>query len=44
MVEPLEETRSELIFATESILSPLSSSIKTSPRDAPLVELDEIEV
>lgn len=44
MVEPLEETRSELIFATEPLLSTLAASIKTSRRDVTLVELDEIEV
>lgn len=44
MVEPLEETRSELIFATEPILSSLQLSIPGSSRYSPLVELDEIEV
>ena len=41
MVEPLEETRTELIFATEPVLSSLAfdSGISSS-----LVELDEIEV
>lgn len=44
MVEPLEETRSELIFATEPILSSLELSIPSSGRYSPLVELDEVEV
>ena len=44
MVEPLEETRSELTFATEPLLSSLYLSIPTSPRATPLVELDEVEV
>lgn len=44
MVEPLEETRNELIFATEPILSSLQLSIPGSSRYSPLVELDEIEV
>lgn len=44
MVEPLEETRNELIFATEPVLSSLQLSIPGSPRYSPLVELDEIEV
>ncbi len=44
MAEPLEETRTELIFATEPLLSSLASAIKTSPNDVTLVELDEIEV
>ena len=44
MVEPLEETRNELIFATEPILSSLQLSIPASSRYSPLVELDEIEV
>ncbi|KIO24498.1 hypothetical protein M407DRAFT_26107 [Tulasnella calospora MUT 4182] len=50
MVEPLEETRSELIFATELVLSSLSlaihnqgSSSSSSSRNAAL-ELDEIEI
>lgn len=43
MVEPLEETRSELTFATEPILSSLHLSIPGS-RHLALVELDEIEV
>ena len=44
MVEPLEETRNEIIFATEPILSSLQLSIPGSSRYSPLVELDEIEV
>jgi hypothetical protein len=44
MVEPLEETRTELIFATEPLLSSLEASIPGSSRFSPLVELDEIEV
>ena len=43
MVEPLEETRSELIFATEPLLGSLAGCIKTSKRDITPVELDEIE-
>ncbi|KAF9492229.1 kinase-like protein [Pleurotus eryngii] len=44
MVEPLEETRSEIIFATEPILSSLDLSIPGSQRYSPLVELDEVEI
>jgi len=44
MVEPLEETRSELIFATEPILSSLELSIPGYGRHASIVELDEVEV
>lgn len=44
MVEPLEETRNELIFATEPVLSSLDLSIPGSGRQASLVELDEVEV
>ncbi|KAL0947336.1 hypothetical protein HGRIS_013455 [Hohenbuehelia grisea] len=44
MVEPLEETRGELIFATEPIICSLESAIPGSPRDTSLVELDEIEI
>ncbi|XP_006458297.1 hypothetical protein AGABI2DRAFT_199815 [Agaricus bisporus var. bisporus H97] len=44
MVEPLEETRSELIFATEPILSTLELSIPGYGRHASLVELDEVEI
>lgn len=43
MVEPLEDTRSELIFATEPLLSSLALSIPGASRTPP-VELDEIEV
>ncbi|KAG8890582.1 hypothetical protein FRB98_007136 [Tulasnella sp. 332] len=43
MVEPLEDTRSELIFATELVISSLGLAISSSgsPHE---VELDEIEV
>lgn len=44
MVEPLEETRSELTFATEPILSSLELSIPGGSRSSPLVDLDEVEV
>lgn len=44
MVEPLEETRNELIFATEPVLSSLHLSIPGSTQFTPLVELDEVEV
>ena len=44
MVEPLEETRSELTFATEPIICALESAIPGAGRHASLVELDEIEV
>lgn len=44
MVEPLEETRSELTFATEPILSTLELCIPGYGRHASLVELDEVEV
>ncbi|KAF9452845.1 other/SCY1 protein kinase [Macrolepiota fuliginosa MF-IS2] len=44
MVEPLEETRSELTFATEPILSTLELSIPGYGRHASLVELDEVEI
>jgi SCY1-like protein 2 len=44
MVEPLEETRLELIFATEPILSSLELSITGSKRNMFIVELDEVEV
>jgi len=44
MVEPLEETRSELIFATEPTLSSLELSIPGYGRHASIVELDEVEV
>ncbi|KAJ7074317.1 kinase-like domain-containing protein [Mycena amicta] len=43
MVEPLEETRTELIFATEPVLSSLELSIPGTGR-TPLVELDEVEI
>ena len=44
MVEPLEETRTELIFATEPVLSSLALAIPDSERLSSLFELDEIEV
>ena len=44
MVEPLEETRTELIFATELLLSSLRFAIPSSSRSSSLVELDEVEV
>jgi len=44
MVEPLEETRNELIFATEPVLSSLHTSIPPNSHHTPIVELDEIEV
>ncbi|KAI0637126.1 kinase-like protein [Trametes polyzona] len=44
MVEPLEETRNELIFATEPVLSSLHLSIPGSLQYMPLVELDEVEI
>ncbi|THV08015.1 other/SCY1 protein kinase [Dendrothele bispora CBS 962.96] len=44
MVEPLEETRNELIFATEPILASLELAIPSSGRFASLVELDEVEI
>ncbi|KAH8108130.1 other/SCY1 protein kinase [Cristinia sonorae] len=44
MVEPLEETRTELVFATEPVLSSLHLSIPGSPQYTPLVELDEVEI
>ena len=44
MVEPLEETRSEIIFATEPVLSSLELAIPDSGRYSSVVELDEIEV
>src|SRR6266403_977256 len=43
MVEPLEETRSELIFATEPLLSSLHLSIPGSPHASAFVDLDEVE-
>lgn len=45
MVEPLEETRSEIVFATEPVLSSLQLAIPDATgRKSPSVELDEIEV
>jgi SCY1-like protein 2 len=44
MVEPLEETRSEIMFATEPALSSLELAIPDSGQYSSVVELDEIEV
>ncbi|KAG6849335.1 hypothetical protein H0H93_009301 [Arthromyces matolae] len=44
MVEPVEETRTELIFATEPVLSSLELSISGGGRSSPIVELDEVEI
>ncbi|KAG6897837.1 hypothetical protein C0992_010325 [Termitomyces sp. T32_za158] len=44
MVEPLEETRNELVFATEPVLSSLELSISGSRRSSSIVELDEVEI
>ncbi|KAK7693292.1 hypothetical protein QCA50_002859 [Cerrena zonata] len=44
MVEPFEETRTELMFATEPILSSLHLAIPGSFHYTPLVELDEVEI
>ncbi|KAI0094049.1 other/SCY1 protein kinase [Irpex rosettiformis] len=44
VVEPLEETRTELTFATEPVLSSLHLSIPGSLQYVPLVELDEVEI
>lgn len=44
MVEPMEETRAELIFATEPVISSLQLSIPSASRAPPLVELDEVEI
>ncbi|QRV75342.1 SCY1-like protein 2 [Ceratobasidium sp. AG-Ba] len=44
VVEPLEDSRSELVFATEPLLSSLSLCIPdSSSRQKPQVELDEVE-
>ncbi|PPQ63200.1 hypothetical protein CVT24_005745 [Panaeolus cyanescens] len=43
MVEPLEETRFEMMFATEPVLSSLSIAIPDSGKSS-AVELDEIEI
>ncbi|KAJ8078461.1 Protein kinase domain-containing protein ppk32 [Marasmius tenuissimus] len=44
MVEPLEETRNELIFATEPVIASLDLSIPGAGKLASLVELDEVEI
>ena len=43
IVEPLEETRSELVFATEPLLYSLHLAIPGSPSASSLVDLDEVE-
>ncbi|CEH15807.1 other scy1 protein kinase [Ceraceosorus bombacis] len=45
--EPLEETRNELIFATEPVLAPLSEALlasESSGRASDNVQLDEVEI
>lgn len=45
--EPLEETRNELIFATEAVLAPLSEALiasESSGRASDNVQLDEVEI
>ncbi|TFY81754.1 hypothetical protein EWM64_g2255 [Hericium alpestre] len=44
MVEPLEETRSELVFATEPLLSSLYLAVPGSPHRSSVVDLDEVEI
>ncbi|KAF5391896.1 hypothetical protein D9757_001705 [Collybiopsis confluens] len=44
MVEPFEETRTELTFATEPVLSSLELAIPGVGKLASLVELDEVEI
>jgi len=44
VVEPIEETRTEIVFATEPVISSLHLSIPGSFHYSPLVELDEVEV
>ncbi|KAL0567575.1 Protein kinase domain-containing protein ppk32 [Marasmius crinis-equi] len=44
MVEPLEETRNELIFATEPVIASLELGIPGAGKLASLVELDEVEI
>ncbi|KAF9070376.1 kinase-like domain-containing protein [Rhodocollybia butyracea] len=44
MVEPLEETRTELIFATELVICSLEQAIPGAGKLASLVELDEVEI
>ncbi|TFK67903.1 kinase-like protein [Pluteus cervinus] len=44
MVEPLEDARNELIFATEPILSSLERAISGSAKYSASVELDEVEI
>ncbi|KIK63734.1 hypothetical protein GYMLUDRAFT_40801 [Collybiopsis luxurians FD-317 M1] len=44
MVEPLEETRTELTFATEPVLSSLELAIPGAGKLASIVELDEVEI
>jgi SCY1-like protein 2 len=42
VVEPLEETRSELTFATEQVMAPLSEALHNDHRAD--VQLDEVEI
>ncbi|CAA7267966.1 unnamed protein product [Cyclocybe aegerita] len=44
MVEPIEESRTEVVFASEPVLSSLELAIPDSGRRTSLVELDEIEI
>lgn len=47
MQEPLEETRNELVFATEPVLAPLSEALiasESAGRAADGVQLDEVEI
>jgi SCY1-like protein 2 len=46
MVEPLEETRAQLTFATEPLISSLAGTLKSARAGGVLegVDLDEVEV
>ncbi|UZJ56775.1 hypothetical protein CBS101457_006095 [Exobasidium rhododendri] len=47
VVEPLEEIRSELIFATEPVMAPLSQALiasESAGRASESVQLDEVEI
>ncbi|KAK7043796.1 Protein kinase domain-containing protein ppk32 [Paramarasmius palmivorus] len=44
VVEPLEETRTELVFATEPVIASLELAIPGSGKLASLVQLDEVEI
>ena len=47
VVEPLEEVRSELLFATEPVMAPLSQALiasDSSGRASESVQLDEVEI